>query len=94
MTVISGALALDLIRGAFFPLHCGAGLYDNDEKIRFRLVDSENKEILNVLNVMKHEFTDADRLEVLLLRFRDDVATHKGVNLEGWKMPDVRIIGA
>lgn len=90
MTQISGKMALDIIRRAFFPLHCGAEIYDYEDKIRVSIVNDANESLLKLTGITRDEFTDSDRLGVLLHQLRDDLSRHKGAQLEPWQMPDIK----
>ena len=92
MTQISGQMALDIVRRAFFPLHCGAEIYDYDERMRINVVNDANESVLKLTDISKSEFTDSDRLEALLHRLRDDLSHHSGVELEPWQMLDIKLL--
>lgn len=92
MTHISGELALSIIRNAFAPLHCGAEIYDGN-RARFNLVDDAGTSIARVDNIESDEFMDTERLGWLLVRVREDVIAHQGVELQPWSMPAVQLLG-
>ena len=90
MTQISGQMALDIVRRAFFPLHCGAEIYDYEEKMRINVVDEANESLLKLTDIAKDEFTDSDRLGALLHRLREDLSHHSDIQFEPWQMPDIK----
>lgn len=92
MTQISGQMALDIVRRAFFPFTCGAEIYDYDEKIRIHVVDDAGKSLLKLTGITKDEFGNSDRLGELLHRLRDDLSQHVGAELEPWNMPDIKLL--
>lgn len=92
MTQVSGQMALDIVRRAFFPLHCGAEIYDYDEKMRINVVNDANESLLKLPDISKDDFTDSDRLGALLHRLRDDLSRHMGSQLEPWQMPDIKLL--
>lgn len=85
-------MALDIVRRAFFPLHCGAEIYDYDEKMRVNVVNDANESLLKLTDIPKEEFTDSGRLGALLQRLRDDLSDHLSVQLEPWQMPDIKLL--
>lgn len=91
MVAISDKLALEIIRKAFLPLHCGAEVYDYEEKIRFRVVNGQGETILDITNLRRSEFSDSDQLERILNGFREDLADHRGIFLDPWAM-QIRLI--
>ena len=90
MTQISGQMALDIVRRAFFPLHCGAEINDYDESMLLNVVNDENECLLKLTGITRDEFTDSERLGALLNQLRDDLSHHKGAHLEFWRMPDIK----
>lgn len=92
MTAISGELAVSIIRNAFAPLHCGAEVYDYEQKVRLNVVDDANTSLLKISDITPDEFGDTDRLCALLERLRDDLGRYKGVQLDSWQMPAVKEI--
>ncbi|ATS32786.1 hypothetical protein XppCFBP6982P_01715 [Xanthomonas phaseoli pv. phaseoli] len=85
-------MALDIVRRAFFPLHCGAEIYDYDDMMRINVVNDAEESMLKLPAISKDEFTDSDRLGVLLHRLRDDLSHHMGFQLEPWQMPDIKLL--
>ncbi|UYC19575.1 MULTISPECIES: DUF1652 domain-containing protein [unclassified Xanthomonas] len=85
-------MALDIVRRAFFPLHCGAEIYDYDERMRINVVNDADESLLKLTDIAKDEFTDSDRLGALLHRLRDDLSHHMGSQLEPWQMPDIKLL--
>ena len=92
MTAISGELAVQIIRNAFAPLHCGAELHDYDNSVRLNVVDESNNSLLKLSGITADEFGDTERLGALLERLREDLIHHKGVHLDPWQMPEVKVI--
>jgi len=86
---ISTELALQIIRGAFLPLTCGADMHDQNEKIRLNVVADSNESILRLQGITSEEFNDSDRLDALLARLRADITENLGIQLEPWKMPRI-----
>ena len=87
MAEISGDTAVEILRRAFLPLHCGAEVYDYNEKVRFNVVDDSGTSLVRVTSITPREFGDSDRLEQLIQQVRSDLMHHKGVNLDAWQMP-------
>jgi hypothetical protein len=87
MSVISAEQAISIIQRAFSPLRCGAEVYDYNEKIRLNVFNDTNESLLKLTDITRDEFSDTDRLGALLERLRENLADHKGVQLESWKMP-------
>ena len=85
-------MALDIVRRAFFPLHCGAEINDHDEKMRLNVVNNANESLLKLTGITRDEFTDSDRLSALLHQLRDDLSHFKGAQLEPWQMPDIKLL--
>lgn len=92
MAQISGQMALDIVRRAFFPLHCGAEINDYDENMRLNVVNDANESLLKLTGITRDEFTDSERLGALLHQLRDDLSHHKGAQLEPWQMPDIKLL--
>lgn len=92
MTAISGELAIQIIRGAFAPFHCGAEVYDYGNAVRLNVVDESNNSLLKLSGITADEFSNTERLGALLERLRDDLIHHKDVRLEPWQMPAVKVI--
>lgn len=92
MTQISGQLALEIVRRAFPPLHCGAETYDYDEKMRIHVVNDANESLLKLTDIIRDEFTDSERLANLLHQLRNDLSQQVGVYLEPWEMPNIKLL--
>lgn len=92
VTVISDELATQIIRNAFSPLHCGVEVCEYDNNVRLNVVDDSNVSFLKLAGITPDEFGDTNRLRVLLEQLREDLIHLKGVQLDPWKMPDVKVI--
>jgi hypothetical protein len=92
MTAISAALAVQIIRDAFGPFHCGTEVHDYGNSVRLNVVDDSNNSLLKLSGVTSDEFADTDRLQALLERLREGLTHHKGLHLDPWQMPKVKVI--
>ena len=86
-------MALDIVRRAFFPLHCGAELDPFQESMRIHVVNKANDTVFKLANIERAEFSDSERLGVLLNELRENITQHLSIDLEPWQMPDIKFVG-
>ena len=85
---VSSEAAVEILRTAFTPYHCGAEDFDFHKLVRFRVVDDQEKTLVMMEKLTPDDFSQPEALERIILRVRDDLNHHLGLQFDPWEMPD------
>ncbi len=73
------------VEATFRPLRCVAEVWDYDQKLRFRVFDSNDRGVLRVPSLVLRELRDKSNLKSVLSAARATVE-EKGFRLEPWAL--------
>jgi len=84
--ILDISVALDAIRRAFKPLLCRVEVYDSERRLRFRVLDSDNKPVLPLVDMSMRDAVDPNKLRAEIDEARRRVEA-KGCELKAWTPP-------
>lgn len=85
-THLSADAAAQIIESAFAPLRCVAEAWDYKAKVKFRVYDSSDAEVITVPEVLPATFSKEKNLESEIQSWRREVI-RRGQSLDPWSFP-------
>ena len=78
--------AVRVLRFAFQPLSCVVGIYSNDSRVRFEIINTDQQPILKLAGLSLRDVVDPVRLEAEIHDARERLAK-QGHALSVWVAP-------